>query len=176
MITIFLARHATPDWSRKDLAYHIPPGPPLTAQGIAEAMALGEFLRQADVRQLYVSPLERCLQTASIIAGLIGVPCTIFPELIEVQPGETSDDLEARLWPVFEQACLSTVQGGTAALITHGSPIATLLSLLGLDQVTPQKHPIYDNQNLLPPGSAWQAHQASPGSPWELDLVFSLHQ
>jgi broad specificity phosphatase PhoE len=172
MITIFLARHASPDWSRKDLAYHIPPGPPLTSQGITEAVALGGFMRLEGVRQLYVSPLERCLQTAGIIAGLIGAPWFIFPGLIEIQPGETSEDIQARLWPVFNQACKSAAERGPVALITHGSPIATLLSLLGLDQVILQNHQTYDNHNLLPPGGAWRARQAAFDDPWDLDLVF----
>jgi broad specificity phosphatase PhoE len=172
MTTIFLARHASPDWSRKDLAYHLPPGPPLTAQGIAEAAVLGEFMWQAGVRLLYVSPLERCLHTAGIIAGLISIPCIVIPELIEIQPGETSDALHARLWPVFERASQSAAEGEPAALITHGSPIAILLSLLGLDQTTLRNHQIYDNRNLLPPGGAWRARQVASGYPWELDLVF----
>jgi broad specificity phosphatase PhoE len=129
-------------------------------------------MRQANVRLLYVSPLERCLHTAGIIASLISIPCIIIPELIEVQPGETSDALHARLWPVFERASQSAAEGGSAALITHGGPIAILLSLLGLDQTTLQKHQIYDNHNPLPPGGAWRARQVASGDPWELDLVF----
>jgi broad specificity phosphatase PhoE len=172
LITIFLARHASPDWSRKDIPYHLPPGPSLTAAGVQEALALAEFLRQAGVRQLYVSPLERCLQTAGIIVDKIGASQMIIPALIEVQPGETTDDLRNRLWPVFRQAYRSTVEDRPAALITHGGPIATLLSILGLNSVILNNFRIYDNKNVLPPGGAWQANQLSPDVPWELKLVF----
>ena len=41
---IYLIRHATPDWTRKDIPYHLPPGPPLIEQGLAEAQALAAFL------------------------------------------------------------------------------------------------------------------------------------
>lgn len=172
MVTIFLARHASPDWSRKDIPYHLPPGPPLTAQGVVEAAALAEFLRQAGVQQLYISPLERCIQTAGIIVDRIGAAHKIVPALIEVQPGETTDDLRSRLWPVFEQAYQSAAADGPAALITHGSPIAMLLSVLGLKSTRLQKYQIYDDKNVLPPGGAWQATQASPEEPWGLNPVF----
>ena len=56
---LYLARHATPDWNMRDIRYDIPPGPPLVPQGEAEAAQLGEFLRQAGVVQIYVSPLVR---------------------------------------------------------------------------------------------------------------------
>ena len=61
---IYLARHATPDWSRTDLPYHLLPGPPLVPQGEAEAAELGRFLREAGVSRLYTSPLERARRTA----------------------------------------------------------------------------------------------------------------
>ena len=35
--TVYLVRHATPDWSLKDIPYHLPPGPPLTSVGDKEA-------------------------------------------------------------------------------------------------------------------------------------------
>jgi broad specificity phosphatase PhoE len=172
MIKIFLARHASPDWSRNDLPYHLPPGPSLTAQGADEAYALAEFFHQAGVRQLYVSPLERCLQTARIIVDSIGASQVIIPALIEVQPGETTDDLRSRLWPVFEQAYQSAATHGPTALITHGSPIAILLALLGLKSAILQNYQIYDNKNVLPPGGSWQANQITPEGPWELKPVF----
>ena len=34
---VYLARHATPDWNRKDIRYDVAPGPDLVAQGEAEA-------------------------------------------------------------------------------------------------------------------------------------------
>ena len=71
--TIYLIRHATPDWSRTDLVYHLPPGPPLTAQGEAEAAKLGDFLRDMDVRHIFTSPLVRCLRTAEIAGAAVDV-------------------------------------------------------------------------------------------------------
>ena len=72
---IYLARHATPDWNRRDIRYDIAPGPDLVPQGEAEAAQLGEFLRTTGVTRIYASPLVRTRRTAEIAAALrdIGV-------------------------------------------------------------------------------------------------------
>ncbi len=87
MQTIYLARHASPDWNRKDIPYHIPPGPPLTPQGRLEAAALGAFLRPAGVSTIASSPLERCQHTAQIVGAALGLP---------VEVDDTSDRVAAR--------------------------------------------------------------------------------
>ena len=91
MPSVYLVRHASPDWNRKDIPYHLPPGPPLTEQGLVEAHALGQFLRLVDVQQLWTSPLERCQHTAEIIAGITGAPVTVNQELREWQPQERKE-------------------------------------------------------------------------------------
>ena len=70
---VYLIRHATPDWSRTDIRYDIPPGPPLTSQGEAEAQQLGEFLQTIPVKHIYASPLERTSRTAQIAAAALGI-------------------------------------------------------------------------------------------------------
>ena len=64
---IYLARHATPDWNRRDIRYDIAPGPDLVPQGEAEAAQLGEFLRTTGVTRIYASPLVRTRGRASAI-------------------------------------------------------------------------------------------------------------
>src|SRR4029078_4653611 len=96
--TIYLVLHATPDWSRTDIPYHIPPGPPLTAVGESEAAKLGDFLRDMQASQILCSPLVRCLRTAEIAAEKAGIPHTIDNRLAEVQPQEKPGDRLARGW------------------------------------------------------------------------------
>src|SRR5688500_2958683 len=102
--TVYLIRHGTPDWSRTDLVYHLPPGPPLVPQGEREAEQLGTFLRDAGVRAVDTSPLERCLRTAHIAGDLNDLPVHIEPGLAELLPGESSDGALARLRPVYDIA------------------------------------------------------------------------
>ena len=74
---VILARHATPDWNRRDIPYDIPPGPELTPAGEREALALGEFLRAQGATRVYHSPLERTLRTASLAASVCGADTQI---------------------------------------------------------------------------------------------------
>ena len=84
MPKIFLVRHASPDWNRPDLPYHIPPGPPLSPQGLAEAQTLASFLQTSGVQRLLTSPLERCLHTAQIVAAATGAPWHVVDGLRDV--------------------------------------------------------------------------------------------
>ena len=173
---IFLVRHATPDWSRIDLSYHLPPGPPLTPQGEREATALAEYLRSVGVRQLYTSPLERCLRTAQIVAEALGVPALQEAGLREWVPGESETEVRARFRPVWERAGGGETNGHQpepAALITHGGPIALLLADLGMDANTLAHYRrTFDRNNPLPPAGVWRVARPAPGAPWQLTLAY----
>ena len=65
---VFLIRHASPDWERRDLPYDIHPGPMLTPRGEKEAEALADFLKRQGLVRLYHSPFERAAKTARIVA------------------------------------------------------------------------------------------------------------
>jgi broad specificity phosphatase PhoE len=171
--TIFLARHATPDWTRRELSYHLPPGPPLTSKGEQEAESLGIYMREAGVAIIYSSPLDRCLHTAQIAASAAGAQLVTVHSLTEWQPGETYESITRRLWPAFENARRSSRSGQPAALVTHGGPIAALLLQLGMDQNTLVSHRIYDNNNPLPPAGVWQVWQDGDRKDWQTELVFT---
>jgi probable phosphoglycerate mutase len=177
MPSLYLVRHASPDWNRKDIPYHLPPGPPLTEQGHAEARALGQFLRLAEVQQLWASPLERCLHTAEIVAGITGAVVTVNQELREWQPKESQDALRARMLPVVDQAWQWMVgqngAGGAVALVTHGGPIMALLSALGIDDRTMETLRIYDHRNPVPPAGVWEIGRPTAVHPWDMHLVFT---
>jgi probable phosphoglycerate mutase len=170
--TIYLIRHATPDWSRTDLPYHVPPGPPLTPQGEREAEQLGLYLREAGVAEIYASPLERCRRTAQIAAGLAGVSMQNEDGLAEWRPEEKSDDIHLRFRPVWEQARDASLESGAVALVTHGGPIALMLAELGLiPEALSHYKKLFDRSNPLPPAGAWKAVQN--GSGWQLSLSFA---
>ena len=172
MIKLYLTRHATPDWSRKDLLYHLPPGPPLVEKGQAEAARLGQFLEQHGVRRIYASPLERCLATARLAVDGRGPEIEVAPALMEIQPQESYPEIIARLLPVFDRACQYAARHGPVCLLTHGGPVACLLQHLGMAAATVALWRIYDFHNLLPPAGAWEASQAEAGEPWHLRLAF----
>lgn len=171
--TVYLIRHATPDWSRTDLPYAVMPGPPLTPQGVDEAMQLGYFLRQEGVRQLLTSPFERAAHTARIAAGIAGAPVKQEEGLTEWRPGEEVASIRARVWPAWEQACVLSQQAGPVALVTHGGPISVLLEGLGLAKDVLEQHKRrFDRNNPLPPAGVWKATLPAPDAAWDLQLAF----
>jgi len=173
MQTLYLIRHATPDWSRKDIPYELPPGPPLTGLGQSEARALGYFLAEHQPGPWFTSPLERCLKTAEIASQQFGSPTLqVSPELAEIRPGEPENEVRRRLNDLLEIA-LAAIQNGNAPLLfTHGGPVALLLERLGMDPDEVKHHLIYDRGNPLPPAGVWRAQREDPDQPWQLELVF----
>jgi broad specificity phosphatase PhoE len=172
MRTIFLARHATPDWSRTEFIYHIPPGPPLIEKGLAEAAQLGEFLQLAGVRLVFASPLDRCHHTARIVQEMTQANLEVAEGLAEVRPGETSIDLVKRVLPVFERAAEASPTEGPVALITHGGPVESMLRYLGMEDQVLREKKVYDHSNLLPPAGAWQVSRNGDSSTWDMQLAF----
>jgi broad specificity phosphatase PhoE len=171
---IYLVRHATPDWSRTDLVYHLPPGPPLTPQGEHEAGLLGDFLRDMGVTQIIASPLERCQRTALLAAQAAGAAWSTDPRLAEIRPEEKPADVLARVWSLWLQASQVGPETGPLALVTHGGPITALLTELGLEPALLAQHQFaFDRRNPLPPAGAWRAVRSSTGHPWSLDLAFT---
>lgn len=175
MQTIYLARHASPDWNRTDIPYHIPPGPPLTAQGRLEAAALGAFLRPAGVSTILASPLERCQHTAQIVGELLELPVQTDDALTEWQPGESTELLGRRMWRIFRATWEAGVQNDhqAALLLTHGGPIMELLRRLGMPDQTVEQQRIYDHRNPVPPAGVWQVSRPDGNTAWALELVFT---
>jgi broad specificity phosphatase PhoE len=175
--TIYLIRHASPDWERKDIPYDIPPGPPLTDKGQQEAQELGVFLQKAGVRKLYYSPLERSTHTAQIAAAVAGIPLLEQSELAEWVTGEMEAEIHARFWPLMESAMMESVQLGPLGLVTHGGPVAYLLRQLGIDPARLERHrKMFDHRNPLPPAGVWAARRNSSNDAWDLQLVFAPPQ
>jgi broad specificity phosphatase PhoE len=171
--TVYLIRHATPDWSRTDIPYTVPPGPPLIAQGVDEAMQLGYFLREAGVGHILASPFERAAHTARIAAGVVGAPVEQDDGLAEWRPDEKADAIRVRLWPIWERARDLSQQAGPVALVTHGGPISFLLEELGLAKGVLEEHKRrFDRNNPLPPAGVWKAALPIPDAAWDLQLAF----
>jgi broad specificity phosphatase PhoE len=176
---VYLVRHATPDWTRTDIPYHLPPGPPLTSQGIDEAGLLRSYLRRVGVRLLAASPLERCLHTAHTVADArqnghyeSAIPLETWPALTELQPGEDTASMRGRFWPAFQTAWALSETLGSLALVTHGGPVTFLLEEMGADPVRLMREFKFDHRNPAPPAGAWRITRPDPGGLWHMALVF----
>lgn len=172
--TIYLVRHATPDWSRTDIRYDIPPGPPLTPQGEAEAASLGEFLRNANVYKLYASPLARSLRTAEIAAQIAGKQLFPNDSIAEWQRGENESEVLKRFLAFWSSICEEDLQYGPVVLVTHGGPIRLMLDHLGLERAEIDFYrKQFDRDNPVPPAGAWRITRTTPQTMWQISLAFT---
>lgn len=171
---VYLIRHATPDWSRTDLRYDIPPGPPLTVKGEAEAQQLGEFLKTTGITGIYASPMERAFRTAQIAAVALGLDVTTDTEIIEWERGELEADVLARCRVRVDEALDESTTRGPLALVTHGGPVRLLLTDLGLDQAEIDYYRrLFDRDNPLPPTGVWRIERLPNGTLDKPELVFT---
>ena len=158
MATVFLLiRHGSNDAIGKSLAGRAP-GVRLNAQGLREAEQLVVRLERVAVSALYVSPLERAMQTAAPLAARLRLTPQIDPALHEVDfgawTGKAFDELAADPhWAVWvdrrsearppggesivevQRRIVSgldrlrtTHTGETVALISHGDVIKSTLA------------------------------------------------
>lgn len=175
MPKIFLARHATPDFTVKNLPYDIHPGPPLSSTGEAQAAALAEFLHSESVNKVYHSPFERAARTAQIIAARNHVVAMEDIRLAEWREiAESSASVQERMLQIFDELVTESVVVGSIALVSHGGPIALLIQGLGIDpEVLAAYRQKFDTTNPLPPAGAWSADWNVERRYWDLELVFT---
>jgi 2,3-bisphosphoglycerate-dependent phosphoglycerate mutase len=76
---LFLIRHADVENPKKVLYGHLD-GFPLSARGREQAAALGRQLRDRGLTRMVHSPLERALETASIINRQLPAPVPLIPD------------------------------------------------------------------------------------------------
>lgn len=171
---VYLARHATPDWNRKDIRYDVAPGPDLVPQGEAEAAQLGEFLRRAGVTRLVASPFVRTRHTAEIAGAIAAVPVEINDAFTEYSHEDNDQIVYARFWPRLEMLCAEAACGGPIAIVTHGGPVRVMLERLGLDRDELWHYRRqFDHQNPLAPAAAWELTRPAADQPWQMRFAFS---
>ena len=86
MTSILLIRHGENDFVGKRLAGHLP-GVHLNEKGRKQAELIAETLKNAPVKAIYSSPLERAVETAQPLAAALNLPVNIRPGLIELDFG-----------------------------------------------------------------------------------------
>ena len=173
-LRLYFIRHASPDWSRTDIPYLIPPGPPLSQQGEKEAQALAKFLSEQGVVKLYYSPFERTARTAQIAASINNIPCVEEVGLSEWHAeGEAEGLVGKRMLAVLENIEKESILIGPIGLVSHGGPVGILLKELGMsaDELVAYRSR-FDHSNPLPPAGAWEAEWNAQENSWDLNLKF----
>jgi len=88
MTTVLLVRHGQNDWVKKNRLAGWIPGVHLNEEGQKQAAAAAERLAHLPVKAIYSSPVERCMETAQIIAGRFNQPVIALADVGEVRYGE----------------------------------------------------------------------------------------
>lgn len=119
MSTVLLVRHGLTPLTGPVLAGHTP-GVHLDERGRAQADALAARLRPVPLAAIVTSPLERCIQTAAVVAaGRDGVAPVVDERLVEVRYGDWTgralkDLARDPLWKVVQQRPSAAVFPGPA--------------------------------------------------------------
>ena len=174
--TVYLIRHAQPaNLGDANLRYDVPPGPPLSTDGRAQAAMAANFLASHPPMVIYTSPLDRAQQTAQIISAQLGVPLATDERLAEHRREETTEQVAARVAAFWHERVTSAPPGlPRLALVSHGSPIRLMLTPLGDVWTSDPDRYKFDYGNLVPHAGIWRARcqVKSHSCPWELALIF----
>jgi broad specificity phosphatase PhoE len=96
---LWLVRHGESTWNTLGLCQGHRDDAELTARGIAQAATVGDQFRSLSVSAIYSSDLRRALQTAAVIAEVLGLPVTKDARLRERRLGALEGTMLAAASP-----------------------------------------------------------------------------
>ena len=107
MTSIFLVRHAVTSHTGHRLTGRLP-GVHLTDQGVAQAQAVAEHLKNVPFDAVYSSPIDRTLETARAIASAQGLRVKTRRNLTEIDFGTWTNKtfkvlVKNKLWPTIQR-------------------------------------------------------------------------
>ena len=83
----------------------------LNERGRQQAENLAQRLKQDKVQAIYSSPLQRCLETAQVVASYHQLEAKIEPALKEIEAGELEGVLVTELGKRFSELLTTNIQG-----------------------------------------------------------------
>jgi broad specificity phosphatase PhoE len=106
MTRLILIRHGQTDWNAES-RWQGQADVPLNSHGLEQARRLGAELAGAGIQAVYVSDMQRALQTVEPLARLTGLPVRIDPRLREIHVGDWQgllvSDIVARYGELFRR-------------------------------------------------------------------------
>jgi broad specificity phosphatase PhoE len=157
----YLIRHGTVDCA-PGVEYGRLPGFGLSAKGNTEAGQAARFLAGRSVEVIYCSPLERCVQTAAVIASTLHIPTIESPEVNEWDKSESLRDVLARMNAFWKM--VSTESREKIGVVSHRDPLRALMLGLSGDKLSDIYRP-----EILPfePGAVWLLKPGPNGTAFE---------
>ncbi len=109
MPIVLLIRHGENEYVKKGRLAGRLPGVHLNEKGRQQASALAERFKEAPIKAIYSSPLERALETAQPLAERLALEVIVRPGLLETDYGEWQDKTlkslrRLKLWKTVQMA------------------------------------------------------------------------
>jgi broad specificity phosphatase PhoE len=120
---IYLVRHGQTDWN-KEKVFRGLADRPLSDAGRAEALAVGEALKDEPVDFIYASPLKRARQTVEPLARWKRKRIRPAPGLIDIDYGEWSGLAEAAAQKAYPKLYKAWRQRPETVTFPHGESLA----------------------------------------------------
>jgi uncharacterized phosphatase len=152
MTSLYLVRHGETDWNAQRRIQGVT-DIPLNDIGREQARVTGELLSRREWDGIFASPLSRAFETASIIAGEVGLPTpTALPAIVERNYGEaegldwqqiearfpgnmdvpgreTHDEVALRVLPALIDLAVAH-HGENLIVVSHGGVIRSVLNVV----------------------------------------------
>jgi len=123
-MNIFLCRH-TQVHNPKKIVYRRLPGYYLSKQGEVETKKMGLFLKKYKIKEIFTSPMERCIQVSEIIRETMDDPgIKIYRKdyLNEWDEGERTADIARRMKSILRG------KKNNRVYVSHKDPIRVFLN------------------------------------------------
>lgn len=132
MSTLLLIRHGETPYNVNGKMAGRLPGVPLNDRGRKQAEAVGEALKNAPIKYIYSSPLERAQETAAYLAKNLGLEILIAPGINETDIGDwtgrsVKQCARTKLWDVvINRPGQLTFPGGESFAAIQARTVAEL--------------------------------------------------
>lgn len=119
-------RHGESTWNAAGRMQYDALHPELTERGRAQAATAAALLADRDIALVWASPAVRAQQTATIIAGELGLEVRTSGLLVEQSAHESGADVADRV----RRFAAETAEVGIALAVSHGDTIAVAADVL----------------------------------------------
>ena len=120
---IFLVRHGQTDWNQ-DKVFRGLADRPLSDAGRAEALAVGEALKDEPVDAIYASPLSRARQTVEPLARWKHKKIRPLPGVIDIDYGDWSGQADAAVAKAYPKLYKAWNRRPESVRFPHGESLA----------------------------------------------------
>lgn len=127
---ILWVRHGQSTWNVLDRMQGQAVHPPLTDLGRQQATQVAQTLSTRGVTRIVSSPAVRALQTADIIADLLGLEVEIDPLLTEQGLEESIESVLGRIQTILTRYSLARDPQETVVAVSHGDTVGLAVGML----------------------------------------------